>query len=290
MKLQRSSSCAATVILTLFLCGTYASPYADGFPSCPEPPEDSTSLLQATVQTHGGRQAKKAAPRELGKDTCSCASPMLASSKPDWNVTAALPVGLEMKHAGWTSDFINKGIGVFASRPFAKGEEIGSSLVQAVPCRSATAHTPVGEWVVMCAIHFHLLHNCGANEPADAATNAKDLHAFASWISFLNGNGVSALNDLDHLNHSHSENMSTSSGGRSIHNANSDTNHYPDANVVFGSPTCKHSTQETEWHLMASKDIAIGQELLMQYDWRAGQEPMPDPMPDPMPAPDPMPT
>jgi len=146
-----------------------------------------------------------------------------------YNVTAEIPQGLYMKHAGWDEENIDHGVGVFSSHGYRKGETIGSAPAHITPCleQPSFAETPAGKRVVTCDIHFFDLPDCPTGKTLDSDAYA----IFASWMSFLN--------------------------------YPSDGQAQSPANVEWGPTGC--SGDLTQWHLRASTDIAPHEELRLDY-------------------------
>lgn len=148
-----------------------------------------------------------------------------------WNITAELPEALFIKHAGWAPDMSDLGIGVFAARPFKKGEEIGSALARVAPCDStASVETPVGIREIRCDIHFFDL-------PEDDSGSDDNLAVFPSWMVFINHPDVEG-----------------------------DVGLAAGANVEWATSNCDHPSGAPLWRLFASKDIAPQAELRLVYD------------------------
>lgn len=215
-------------------------------------------------------------------DKCPCQKPMLLNSQPEWNISASLPRGIKLQHAGWTADSMNRGMGVFADRDFRRGELVGSAMAQAVECKSQTVNTPLGDWVIGCPTHFYALPDCsGIPQDGDSAK----VGLFASWMSFLNGNGVNTPSLLD----VGTDNTAKLSGIeesvqveriqdlQSRHAKDDDASNVesrritPEVlvdNVAFAPNSCHPNAKDTLFHLVATTDIHKGDEMLLQYDWR----------------------
>merc|ERR1712086_644331 len=160
------------------------------------------------------------------------------------NITAEIPEGIHMKHAGWTADYTDKGVGIFATKPFKKGDQVGSAHARVVPCKAAQVQTPMGTRDIECNIHFFNLPEC-TSSPLDDDKFA----TFPSWMSFLN-----APDDVDDEHADDNNDFDADEVAA-------------EANLEWGPSTCKtNSTEETAWSLVASKDIVPGDELTIMYD------------------------
>jgi hypothetical protein len=275
------------VLISVYRCGLALS-------SCPPASDDAVALVQATLSVHrggstpkqllkyqaddnesqGGPIILKNAPlrtwggiQEECSDSCLAPQPNATSSYLDLNVTNELPSGVEIKHAGWTRDMYNKGLGIFATRSFEKGEEIGSAHAKVVPCSKYTTDTPVGKYEIVCPIHFYRLSECSAdNKKTDEATGYPLHSVFASWLSFLNGQKQDTDETYHMLaqNSSHNSHMKTSVkktekntsqqeesaervGKISKLGLESNKEHRARPNVEFGESTCFRSPRQEKW-------------------------------------------
>lgn len=176
-----------------------------------------------------------------GRDGCPCMTDIPQSLSPKWNISAEIPEGLEMKHSGWTEDYTDRGIGIFATSAFKKGDVVGGAHARVVPCKGTEVQTPMGTRSLTCEIHFFDLPKCSSGSVfADDGT----LAIFPSWISFLN-----APDEYDEASDKEAQNSGVG------------------ANLDFGSSTCKSNPdEESEWTLVASQDISPGNELIVLYD------------------------
>jgi len=176
-----------------------------------------------------------------GRDGCPCTEDIPQSMEPRWNISTEIPEGLEMKHAGWTMDYTDKGIGIFATKAFKKGDVVGRAHARVVPCNGAEVQTPMGTRSLNCDIHFFELPSCSGG--GGVSLDGEKFAIFPSWMSFLN--------EPDEYDETTDKKMQNGVG----------------ANVDFGSSICKNSPgEESEWTLVASQDIPTGRELTVRYD------------------------
>jgi len=232
----------AVVMISFFFCHGVGADTSSGLNVCYDETCDGAepnipSLLQ-TVQ----KDLKNAVVDEDGedlkkRDNCPYAqtNPIELDQIQPWNVTAELPKDLLMKHSGWTSDGIDRGVGVFALRAFKKGEDVGSALARVAPCADqAYLETPMGVRAVNCDIHFFDL-------PSGSANSDDDLALFPSWMSFVN--------EPDDEN---------------------EAGLVANGNVEWGTSICNHPSGAPQWRLLASQDIAPQMELTLVYDGQTG--------------------
>jgi len=176
-----------------------------------------------------------------GRDGCPCMKNIPQSLAPKWNISAEIPEGLEMKHAGWTVDYSDKGIGIFATKTFKKGDLVGGAHARVVPCKGAEVQTPMGVRSLNCEIHFFDLPKCSGGT---VSVDDEKVAIFPSWMSFLNS--------PDEYDETTDKEVQNSGVG---------------ANLEFGFSTCKRNpSEESEWTLVASQDILPGNELTVLYD------------------------
>lgn len=176
-----------------------------------------------------------------GRDGCPCMNDIPQSLAPKWNISAEIPEGLEMKHAGWTDDYSDKGIGIFATKTFKKGDVVGGAHARVVPCKGAEVQTPMGVRSLNCEIHFFDLPKCSGG---GVSVDDEKVAIFPSWMSFLN-----SPDEYDKTTDKEGQNSVVS------------------ANLDFGLSTCKRNPdEESEWTLVASQDILPGNELTVLYD------------------------
>jgi len=175
-----------------------------------------------------------------GRDGCPCTEDMPQSMEPRWNISAEIPEGLEMKHAGWTLDYTDKGLGIFATKAFKKGDVVGRAHARVVPCNGAEVQTPMGTRSLNCHIHFFDMPSCSGG---GVSLDGEKFAIFPSWMSFLNS--------PDEYDETTDKKVQDNVG----------------ANLEFGSSTCKSNPgEESEWSLVASQDVSPGRELTVQYD------------------------
>jgi len=204
-----------------------------------------------------------------GRDGCPCVKEIPQGVTPVCNITAEIPEGIHMKHAGWTADYTDKGIGIFATKPFKKGDQVGSAHARVVPCKAAQVQTPMGTRDIECNIHFFNLPECTSN-PLDDDKFA----TFPSWMSFLNApddvddEHADDNNDVDADNTDSIEAANAEDKEQAVEDTGTDADEVAaEANLEWGPSTCKNnSTEETAWSLVASKDIVPGDELTIMYD------------------------
>lgn len=120
------------------------------------------------------RQCYEALPKAQKQDDgCQC----LIHPEPHratWDLTKEAmgpPPGVELRPAG------AKGIGLFATKHFKQGADVGWATAHVMPCKDFTAHTTVGERFVGCESHLFELSCDGSNEA---------LGVFPEWQDFLN--------------------------------------------------------------------------------------------------------
>jgi len=234
----------AVIMLSFFFCHGVGADTSSALNVCDDESCDSAEPnvhVPSLLQT-GQKELKNAVGNEDGedlkkRDNCPYAhtNPIKLDQIEPWNVTAELPKDLLMQHSGWTSDGIDRGVGVFALRAFKKGEDVGSALAHIAPCADqAYVETPMGVRAVNCDIHFFDL-------PSGSANSDDDLAVFPSWMSFLN--------EPDDEN---------------------EAGLVANGNVEWGTSICNHPSGAPQWRLLASQDIAPQMELTLVYDGESG--------------------
>lgn len=212
----------------------------------PAAAKDGVKQPAAEIQELDARGRTKGSGNPTGvvvkdRDSCPCMTDIPQSLTPKWNISAEIPEGLEMKHAGWAEDYTDRGIGIFATKAFQKGDVVGGAHARVVPCMGAKVQTSMGTRSLNCEIHFFDLPTCSGGS---VSADDEKLAIFPSWISFLN-----APDEYDEAADKKGQNSRVR------------------VNLEFGSSTCRSNPgEDSEWTLVASQDILQGNELTVLYD------------------------
>jgi len=129
----------------------------------------------ATVLLDDDQCRKQVAQARHLEDGCQCLVPA-ESSRNTFDLKSAEsspPHGVELRQAG------SKGVGLFATSSFSKGESIGWAYTHTLPCNDFKASTSQGPVNIYCDTHFFPLR-CGSKGPGE------NYGVFPEWLDLLN--------------------------------------------------------------------------------------------------------
>lgn len=200
-------------------------------------------------------------------DGCACRVPQESGQAPPGGWRVELPPGVALKEAG------KKGVGLFATRSFKKGEEVGRAAFHVMPCHDIQVGTPLGQRTVACETHFYDLQ-CGKLQ-------GLDLNLLAA--SKRQGNATAGSKLAEALSTARKAAVEEAEGAKEEVGIFPEwlvfLNHAEDGKeeastyygpALYGRAAESGAVNAGKWVLVARKNIRANQELTINYqrgDW-----------------------